>query len=69
MIERTANIHSSGGAQTCKGCIHFFVSYDSKFPYGCRAMGFKGRNYPYREVHLASGDLCQLRQPRSGDGD
>ncbi len=48
-------------AQTCKGCAHFFVTYDLNFPYGCRAMAFKSRRYPYHEVEAASGAPCQMR--------
>ncbi len=48
----------------CKGCLHFYVTYDPGFPYGCRAMGFKSRNYPYVQVQAASGTACQMRQPR-----
>ena len=44
---------------TCKDCIHFFVTYDPRFPYGCRSMGFKSRRYPHFEVQAASGEPCQ----------
>jgi len=54
----------------CRGCIHFFVTYDVTFPYGCRAMGFKSRRYPYLEVQEASGMPCQMRQEKeAGDID
>jgi hypothetical protein len=48
--------------QTCKDCIHFFVTYDPQFPYGCRSMGFKSRRYPCFEVQEASGEPCQGRE-------
>ena len=47
-----------GPVQTCKDCIHFFVTYDSNFPYGCRSMGFKSRRYPYLEVQEATAEPC-----------
>ena len=25
--------------QNCNNCIHFYITYKSKFPYGCRAFG------------------------------
>lgn len=49
-------------ARPCAGCSHFFITYDTAFPYGCRAMGFKSRRYPYYEVQTASGLPCQMRQ-------
>lgn len=52
-------------AQTCKGCVHFHVTYDPHFPYGCRSLGFKSRRYPYHEVQAASGAPCQMRQAQS----
>ncbi|HEY6896295.1 MAG TPA: hypothetical protein VI279_03460 [Rhodocyclaceae bacterium] len=55
---------------TCKGCVHFFVTYDTSFPYGCRILGFKSRRYPYLEVEASSGQPCEartLRPPRSGE--
>lgn len=48
--------------QTCQGCIHFYITYDPAFPYGCRVMGFKGRRHPWLEVLEASGAPCQARQ-------
>lgn len=52
--------------QTCQGCIHFFVTYDPGFPYGCRIMGFKGRRHPYAEVRAVTGGPCVARQVKRG---
>ncbi len=49
---------------TCKGCVHFFVTYDPLFPYGCRRMGFKSRRHPHIEVQAAMGEACQGREER-----
>ncbi len=46
-------------APTCRDCIHFFVTYDPSFPYGCRSVGIKSRRYPYLEVQAATGEPCQ----------
>ena len=54
-------------AATCKGCIHFFVTYDPHFPYGCRSMGFKSRRYPHVEVEEATGESCQAHQTKISD--
>jgi hypothetical protein len=42
----------------CFNCIHFFVTWDDKFPRGCRAMDFKSRKMPSVAVHDASGMPC-----------
>lgn len=54
-------------APTCKDCIHFFVTYDPSFPYGCRSMGFKSRRYPHFEVQAASGGPCQGRETKASE--
>ena len=61
------NINDTGSGLPCRGCIHFFMTYHSAFPYGCRAMGFKSRKYPCIEVRAATGAVCGMRESRVGD--
>jgi len=49
---------------TCKGCIHFYITHDPAFPYGCRAMKFKGKDFPYLVVRAASEVACQMRKTK-----
>jgi hypothetical protein len=49
----------------CAKCAHYFITYDPRFPYGCRAMNFKSRSLPQNEVEAASGMACQTFQARS----
>jgi len=44
----------------CFACRHFFITYTPRFPYGCRAVGFKSRFLPAQEMYRNSGLLCQL---------
>jgi hypothetical protein len=44
----------------CFSCRYFFVTYDPRFPYGCRAARFKSRRIPSMEVLLSSGIDCQF---------
>ncbi|HPI93915.1 MAG TPA: uracil-DNA glycosylase [Deltaproteobacteria bacterium] len=44
----------------CFSCRHFYITYDRRFPYGCRAAGFKSRLMPSREMHVHSGMECLL---------
>lgn len=44
----------------CGSCVHYYVTWDQSFPYGCRAMGFKCRTSPSLRVWEASGIECQL---------
>jgi hypothetical protein len=42
----------------CRKCVHFYVTWDKKFPYGCRAMGFKTQTMPSLRVFQTSGMDC-----------
>lgn len=43
----------------CKGCKFFYITWDRKFPYGCKALNFKSKKYPIDEVLSTSGMDCQ----------
>ncbi len=45
-------------AALCHSCRYFYVTWDRNFPYGCRAMNFKSRILPCREVRQAAGVDC-----------
>ncbi|MDP8243315.1 MAG: hypothetical protein P9L94_04480 [Candidatus Hinthialibacter antarcticus] len=49
----------------CHNCVSFEITWDFKFPYGCKAMGFKTRKIPTMEVYEASGFHCQKFQPKN----
>lgn len=42
----------------CFQCEHFYVTWDPKFPRGCRAFGFKTAQIPSAQVLQASGKQC-----------
>jgi len=59
--------HSSGSGQeqpgteiNCFSCSHFHITHDVSFPYGCRAVGFKSRLMPSKEMLIHSGMECQF---------
>lgn len=43
----------------CTRCAHYFITFDARFPYGCRAMGFKCRRSPRDEVLATTGQPCE----------
>jgi hypothetical protein len=43
----------------CTACKHYFITHDPQFPYGCRAVGFKSRVRPCREMTAHSEIDCQ----------
>lgn len=48
----------------CAKCVSYFITHDARFPYGCRAMGFKSETLPLRQVLAATGAPCQFFQVR-----
>ncbi len=43
---------------SCRGCVHFFITYDPHRPWGCRNFGFKGKNLPAATVYESTGMQC-----------
>ena len=43
----------------CHNCEYFYITWDKKFPYGCKAMDFKSKKYPLILVKECSGMICQ----------
>lgn len=42
----------------CMKCRHFYVTWDRRFPKGCKAFGFKTQNLPSLTVFTSSGKPC-----------
>ncbi|NBR12009.1 MAG: hypothetical protein EBU00_07345 [Alphaproteobacteria bacterium] len=47
---------------SCHGCVHFYVTHQPTWPYGCRAFGMRSRQHPARDVLVNSGKPCRMRQ-------
>lgn len=52
------------GLTTCAGCRHYHVTYEPRFPYGCKLFGFKSRRAPVIEVVMATHQPCQGYEAR-----
>jgi len=51
----------------CHRCAHYFVTWNPRFPHGCRRMGFVSRIYPGDQVRRAMcGSDCVLFEAKSG---
>jgi hypothetical protein len=53
------------GRTTCRHCANYFITHDPVFRYGCRALGFKSRGQPCRDVIAASGEQCLYFVPKA----
>ncbi|VBB07386.1 Hypothetical protein LUCI_2630 [Lucifera butyrica] len=45
-------------AVLCLQCKYYYITWDKSFPYGCKAMGFKGALMPCLYVRQVSGTRC-----------
>lgn len=52
-------------APNCVKCAHYFITHDVRFPYGCRAMGFKSQQSPQNEIIAATGTHCLAYEVRA----
>lgn len=48
----------------CLSCEYYYITWDKRFPYGCKAFGFKSVSLPEVEVLRASGEECKLFKKR-----
>lgn len=43
----------------CITCVHYYVTWDKNFPYGCRLFEFKSRRLPSLLVRESTGGSCK----------
>lgn len=49
----------------CLKCQHYYVTWDPKFPRGCKAFGFKTSAMPSVTVRNSSGSACMNFEPKA----
>lgn len=52
----------------CTACVHYFITHDPVFPYGCRTLNFKSWRQPMLDVIEASGQPCLYFRAKRRDG-
>ncbi len=50
----------------CLHCVHYFVTWESDRPRGCRAYEFKSSELPSEVVLSSSGERCRLFERKEG---
>lgn len=43
----------------CFKCKYYYVTWDKKFPRGCKFFNFKGKQMPLVTVKQSSGEPCK----------
>jgi len=49
----------------CNHCVHYYITHDTHFPYGCRCLDFKSRRQPMLDVLDSSGQPCLYFSPKA----
>ncbi len=44
----------------CYKCKYYYVTWEKNFPHGCKAMGFKSKQFPAISVYVSSNQDCLL---------
>ncbi|MDA9297205.1 hypothetical protein N9Q44_03705 [Gammaproteobacteria bacterium] len=55
---------TSAATTNCYGCVHFYITWDKQWPYGCRKMDFRSKRLPSEAVLEADGQPCLAREER-----
>jgi hypothetical protein len=58
--KKAAAPDSKAQFSNCLECKHYFITWDPKFPYGCRGMHFKSKRQPQLDVLESSGQTCLM---------
>ncbi|MCE9632592.1 MAG: hypothetical protein K8Q92_00205 [Methylophilales bacterium] len=48
----------------CRQCVHYYITWDTSFPNGCRAMDFKSKRLPHLDVLESNGQYCMTFEPK-----
>ncbi|MEA3354707.1 MAG: uracil-DNA glycosylase [Campylobacterota bacterium] len=51
----------------CQKCKHYYVTWDSAKPHGCRAYGFKSKAVPSLVVKQSSNISCSFYEPKNNN--
>jgi hypothetical protein len=43
----------------CLKCKHYFVTWDARYPRGCKLFGFRGAKMPSITVYESTGEQCK----------
>jgi Zn-dependent M28 family amino/carboxypeptidase len=49
----------------CKKCVYHFITWDNRFPYGCKLFGIKSKQIPSIIVFQSIGKNCENFKEKS----
>jgi hypothetical protein len=48
----------------CRKCIHYYITWDVNFPYGCKLFKLKSKQLPSAIVFESIGNQCDNWAPK-----
>jgi hypothetical protein len=58
-MEHALNAMQEKPKDNCLKCGHFYITWDTHFPRGCKLFGFKSKHLPSQTVYEATGNFCE----------
>lgn len=43
----------------CRNCEYYYITWENKFPFGCKLFGIKSKQIPSVVVYQSSGKKCE----------
>jgi hypothetical protein len=62
--DKTGTTAQRAEVPDCAGCVHYYITHEAHYPFGCRKFGFKSGRKPSLEVWEASHQACLGFTPR-----
>jgi hypothetical protein len=53
----------------CYECVHFYVTWEPKFPRACKIFGFKTSSLPSVSVYETTGEVCLAYEKKDASAD
>ncbi|WP_443640404.1 hypothetical protein ABXT70_10295 [Candidatus Njordibacter sp. Uisw_039] len=57
-------MNTNSSTPDCMQCKHFYVTWEAKFPRGCRLFAIKSRQLPMIEIMRIDGHACRGYAPK-----
>lgn len=48
----------------CRKCKYYYITWDTRFPYGCKLFGVKSKQLPSVIVYQSTGKFCDNFNPK-----
>ncbi|MCL2704050.1 MAG: hypothetical protein FWE91_10655 [Defluviitaleaceae bacterium] len=64
MTKHTTHSTNGDGRPNCLKCRHYAVTWETKYPYSCKLLGFKTASVPSVVAYKSTGKECEGYEPK-----